>query len=200
MCLVAHLWDQPFLATEILVVLSKSHCVFTLAHSVAGELDYGDDHNQAEHDAEDGSDDSSLVPGLASEISILLPSIVGHRWSQLPAARRGCLWIAVQAQRGLGIINFDTRSDRQLAGRQRIRNSCRRRTASTGLRPNTSQHVHSDRHHGTLFCLLPLLQEREATRVPSPRSCSLHGLAYFSTGNPRRVATVQNMWKWGRLP
>jgi hypothetical protein len=44
----------------------------------------------------------------------------------------------VETWRGLRIINFDTRSDRRLAERQRIRDSCRRRTASTGCRANTS--------------------------------------------------------------
>lgn len=138
MCLVAHLWDQPFLAAEMLFVLSKSSYVFTLAHSIAGELDYGDDDNQAKHDTEDGGDDSGLVPWLANEVIIFLPSLVGDGWSQLPAARRGCLWIGVETQRGLRIINFDTRNYWRLAGRQRIRDSCRGRTASTGCRANTS--------------------------------------------------------------
>jgi hypothetical protein len=110
-CLVTRLWDQPFLAAEMLVVLS--HCVFTLAHSVAGEPDDCNDHNQAKHDTEDGSNDSGFVPGLASNgVSILLsPLVVRHRWSQPPAARR-CLWIAVEAQRGLRTVNFTTGSDR----------------------------------------------------------------------------------------
>ena len=138
MCLVAHLWDQPFLAAEMLFVLSKSPCVFTLAHDIAGELDDGDDYNQAKHDTEDGSDDSGLVPWLANEAIILLPFLIGDWWGQLPAARCGCLWIAVETQRGLRTINFDTRGSLRLAGRQRIRDSGRRRTAGSGCRPNTS--------------------------------------------------------------
>jgi hypothetical protein len=52
--------------------------MFTLAHSVAGELDDGDDHNQAKHDTEYGNDDSGLVPRLSSsEVGILLASLVG---------------------------------------------------------------------------------------------------------------------------
>ena len=135
MCLVAHLWDQPFLAAEMLFVLSKSPCVFTLAHGIAGEPDDGDDYNQAKHDTEDGSDDSGLVPWLAI---ILLPFLVGDWLSKLPAAGCGCLWIAVETQPGLRIINFDTRDDLRLAGRQCIRDSVRRRTAGSGCRTNTS--------------------------------------------------------------
>lgn len=81
MCLVALLWDQPFLAAEMLVVLSKSSCEFTPPHSIAGELNDGDDHNQAKHDTEDGSNNSGLVPRLADEVIILLPSHVGDGWS-----------------------------------------------------------------------------------------------------------------------
>jgi hypothetical protein len=60
--------------------------------------------------------------------------------SQLPAARCSCLWIGAETQRGLRMINFDTRSDWQLAGKQRTRDSCRRRTAtsSTEYWSNTS--------------------------------------------------------------
>lgn len=76
MSLVVLLWDQPFLAAEMLAVLSRSPREFTLPHSIAGELDDGDDHNQAKHDAEDGSNDSGLVPRLADEVIILLPSLV----------------------------------------------------------------------------------------------------------------------------
>jgi hypothetical protein len=137
-CLVAHLWDQSFLAAEMIFVLSKSPCVITLAHSIAREFDDGDDDNQAKHDTEDGSNDSGLVPWLANEVIILLPFLVGDGWSRLPAARCGCLWIAVETQRRLRIINFDTRSDWRLAWRQCIRESCRRRIASTGCRTNTS--------------------------------------------------------------
>lgn len=106
----------------------------------------------------------------------------------------------METQRGLRIINFDTRGNWRRARRQHIRDSCRRRTAGTWCRANTSQHVHGDWYHGTLFCLLPLLQERRATRVPSPWNRALHGLACFLTENPWRIATVQNTWKWGRLP
>ena len=63
--------------------------MFTLAHSVAGELDDGDDQNQAKHDTEDRSNRSGLVPGLASsEVSTLLSSLVGrHRWGQPSVTR-----------------------------------------------------------------------------------------------------------------
>jgi hypothetical protein len=38
----------------MLFALSKSPCVFKLAHGIAGELDDGDDYNQAKHDNEQG--------------------------------------------------------------------------------------------------------------------------------------------------
>lgn len=75
MCLFSHLRDQSFFATEMLVILSKSGCVLTLAHRVSRELDNGDDHDQANNDTEDGSDDSRFVPGFARiEVSKLLAS------------------------------------------------------------------------------------------------------------------------------
>jgi hypothetical protein len=154
-CLVAHLWDQAFLAAEMLFVLSKSSCVFSLVHSTAGELDDGDDHNQAKRDAKNGSNDSDLVPGLANEVVV-------DRWSQLPAPRCGYLWISVETRRGLGTINFDPRRDWQLGGRQRIRDSCRRRSGSAECGPTTVN----------MFTV---------TIVLSPWSRALHGLAcsYF---------------------
>ena len=47
---VARFWDQAFLATEMLFVLSKSPC-----------------------------NDGGLVPGFASDFIIFLPSLVGDR-------------------------------------------------------------------------------------------------------------------------
>jgi hypothetical protein len=59
----------------MLVILSKSSRMFTLAHRISCEFDDGDDHDQAYDDAEDGSNDSCLVPGLACiEVSKLLTS------------------------------------------------------------------------------------------------------------------------------
>jgi hypothetical protein len=74
-CLFAHLRDQPFFATEMVVILSKSSRMFTLAYRVASELDDGDDYDQANNDTEDGSNDSGFVPWCAGiEVSKLLPS------------------------------------------------------------------------------------------------------------------------------
>jgi hypothetical protein len=59
----------------MLVIPSKSSGVFTLAHRISRELDDGDDHDQANDDTEDGSNDSGLIPGLPCiEVSKLLTS------------------------------------------------------------------------------------------------------------------------------
>ena len=75
MCLFAHLRNQPFFAAVMLVILSNSRRMFTLAYRVVSEFDDGNDHNQAKNDTEDRSNDSGLVPGFASiEVSKLLTS------------------------------------------------------------------------------------------------------------------------------
>jgi hypothetical protein len=45
----------------MVLVLSKSYWVFTLAHGTAREFDDSDEHNQADNDAEDGGYGSDLV-------------------------------------------------------------------------------------------------------------------------------------------
>jgi len=45
----------------MVLVFSKSCWVFTFAHGVARKFDNGDEHNQADDDAEDPSNSSDLV-------------------------------------------------------------------------------------------------------------------------------------------
>lgn len=75
MCLFAHIRNQPFFAAEMLVILVNFPRMFTLAYRVAGELDDGDDHNQANNDTDNRGNDSGLVPVFAGiEVSKLLTS------------------------------------------------------------------------------------------------------------------------------
>jgi hypothetical protein len=61
MYVVAHIRDQPFLAAEMLFVLSKSW-VFASAQRIAGEFDDSDKYHQADNDTENRSNDRGLVP------------------------------------------------------------------------------------------------------------------------------------------
>ncbi len=60
MSLVAHLRNKPF-ATEMVFVLAKSYWVFTPAHGVARKFDDSDKHNQADNDAENGSNSGESI-------------------------------------------------------------------------------------------------------------------------------------------
>jgi hypothetical protein len=74
-CLFAHIRNQPFFAAEMLVILVNFPRMFTIAYHVASELDDGNDHNQANNDTDNRSNDSGLVPGFAGiEISKLFTS------------------------------------------------------------------------------------------------------------------------------
>ena len=83
----------------------------TLAQDVTSELDDGDDHNQADYDTEDGSDDGGLVPRLASiEVNVLMMTTGGrHRRSDRPHTLHGCLWVAVETQCFLRSMHFNLR-------------------------------------------------------------------------------------------
>lgn len=92
----AHLRGQPF-TTEMVAVLSKSSWVFTFVYGVACKSDDGDEHNQANNDAEDGCNGSDLVRKSCDA-----------RTCQRPGCYRGCRLgetILVVGASTLGIVD-----------------------------------------------------------------------------------------------
>jgi hypothetical protein len=86
-CLVGHLWDQAFLATEMLFVLSKFSYVFRFSIALAMSL--------------------TMVTITAKPSMILMTEAMTVALFLCSPVRSS----AVETQRGLRIINFDTRDD-----------------------------------------------------------------------------------------